>query len=60
MSRMQHPSTDPQTFSSFVSLNRADRTHQPKEAPLSKERIASFVIAGIVAAIAICMLLAAR
>ena len=58
MRAMPHPSTDPQSFSTFVSLNRADRTHQPKEPSFPKERIAGFLMAGVVAIVAICMLLA--
>jgi len=60
MSLMQHPSTDPQSFSSFVSLNRADRTHQPGPASRPLQRLVSWAVAAAIAVIAICMFFGTR
>lgn len=53
ISCMPSPSTDIQSVSSFASLNRADQTHQRKELSLARERMAGFVIAGLIAVLAI-------
>jgi hypothetical protein len=52
---MADRSTDTQTFSSFVALNRADRTHDPvRRGPHS---LLGFAIAGIMIAVAIGLLI---
>lgn len=52
---MQPPSTDPQSFSSFAPLNRADMTHEPKKRPPPRDRMTKFVMAGLIAVLAICV-----
>lgn len=57
---MKHHSTDAQSFSSFASLNRADMTHEPKDRPPPRERMTKFVIAGLIAVVAICVFFGVR
>ena len=52
---MQRPSTDTQSFSSFASLNRADLTHEPEDRSFPRERMTKFVLAGVIAVVAICV-----
>jgi hypothetical protein len=49
-------STDTQTFSSFVALNRADLTHEPGQT--GKPRIAKFVVAGVILVVALRLIVA--
>ncbi|MEJ8811078.1 hypothetical protein WKW77_08355 [Variovorax ureilyticus] len=48
---MADPSTDTQSFSGFVALNRADRTHEPVKRGVPS--IAKFVMAGVVLAVTV-------
>ncbi|MBO9649300.1 MAG: hypothetical protein J7605_12370 [Variovorax sp.] len=50
---MAHRSTDTQTFSSFVALNRPDRTHEPAKRGLPS--VAKFVLAGIAVVVTVCL-----
>ncbi|MBB3179157.1 hypothetical protein [Variovorax sp. Sphag1AA] len=50
---MAHRSTDTQTFSSFVALNRADRTHEPVKRGFPS--VARFVFAGVALAVTVCL-----
>lgn len=62
MTYMSRPSADSQTqsFSSFASLNRADQTHAPRAPSRSKERVIGFLLAGLVAVLAICLVIGTR
>lgn len=53
---MSSPSTNAQTFSCFVALNRADRTHEPKES--GKTWIGKLVVAGVILAVALRLIFA--
>ena len=62
MTSMTSPSADSQTqnFSSFASLNRADQTHAPRAPSRTKERVIGFLLAGLVAVLAICLVIGTR
>jgi hypothetical protein len=62
MTSMTSPSADSesQSFSSFASLNRADQTHAPRAPSRSKERVIGLVLAGLVAVLAICLIIGTR
>jgi len=59
---MTSPSADSesQSFSSFASLNRADQTHAPRAPSRSKERVIGLLLAGLVAVLAICLIIGTR
>lgn len=56
MTYMPSQPTDTQSFSSFASLNRADQTHEPKHQFFARERITGWAIAGVIAVLAICLI----
>ena len=52
--------TDPQTFSAYASLNRADLTHEPKGRSLRWSLIAKIAAVVAVAAAVLCQLVGPR